>query len=95
MIDKKLLEIIFDNLYNGIYVVDGQGTTIGVNKTFEELSGFTNAELIGRNLYDLVGKDNYFSGAASLLVLERKRPVTATYTTSTNRRFPGQRAAHL
>ncbi len=87
MIDKKLLEIIFDNLYNGIYVVDGQGTTIGVNKTFEELSGFTNAELIGRNLYDLVGKDNYFSGAASLLVLERKRPVTATYTTSTNRRF--------
>lgn len=85
--DKELLEIIFDNLYNGIYVVDGKGVTIGVNKTFEEMSGFTNDELVGRSLYDLVGKDNYFSGSASLLVLERKRPVTATYSTSTNRKL--------
>ncbi|MFO7577636.1 MAG: sigma 54-interacting transcriptional regulator [Pelovirga sp.] len=85
--DKKLLEIIFDNLYNGIYVVDGKGVTIGVNKTFEEMSGFTNQELAGRSLYDLVGKDNYFSGSASLLVLERKCPVTATYSTSTNRKL--------
>jgi len=85
--DQKLLEIIFDNLYNGIYVVDGKGVTIGVNKTFEEMSGFTNAELVGRSLYDLVGKDNYFSGSASLLVLERKCPVTATYSTSTKRKL--------
>jgi len=86
-LDKKLLEIIFDNLYNGIYIVDGKGVTIGVNKTFEEMSGFRNEELAGRSLYDLVGKDNYFSGSASLLVLERKCPVTATYSTSTNRKF--------
>ncbi|MEE4253556.1 MAG: sigma 54-interacting transcriptional regulator [Desulfuromusa sp.] len=85
--DKKLLEIVFDNLYNGIYVVDGKGVTIGVNKTFEEMSGFSNEELAGRSLYDLVGKDNYFSGSASILVLERKCPVTATYSTSTNRKF--------
>jgi PAS domain S-box-containing protein len=85
--DKKLLEIIFDNLYNGIYVVDGKGVTIGVNKTFEEMSGFTNEELVGRSLHDLVGKGNYFSGSASLLVLERKCPVTATYSTSTNRKL--------
>jgi PAS domain S-box-containing protein len=85
--DKKLLEIIFDNLYNGIFVVDSKGVTIGVNRTFEEMSGFTNAELVGRSLYDLVGKDNYFSGSASLLVLERKCPVTATYSTSTNRKL--------
>lgn len=85
--DKKLLEIVFDNLYNGIYVADGKGVTIGVNKTFEEMSGFTNQELVGRSLYDLVGPDNYFSGSASLLVLERKCPVTATYSTSTNRKF--------
>jgi len=85
--DKKLLEIIFDNLYNGIYIVDGKGVTIGVNKTYEEMSGFSNEELAGRSLYDLVGKDNYFSGSASILVLERKCPVTATYSTSTNRKF--------
>ena len=87
IMDKKLLEIIFDNLYNGIYVVDGNGVTIGVNKTYEEMSGFSNAQLAGRNLADMVGKDNYFSGSASLLVLQRKRPVTATYSTSTNRKL--------
>lgn len=85
--DKNLLEMIFDNLYNGIYVVDGKGVTIGVNKTFEEMSGFTSQELVGRSLYDLVGKGNYFSGSASLLVLERKCPVTATYSTSTKRKL--------
>ena len=85
--DKELLEIVFDNLYNGIYIVDGTGMTIGVNRTFEEMSGFTNSELAGRNLFDLVGPDNYFSGSASLLVLERKSPVTATYSTSTNRKL--------
>ncbi len=87
VMDKKLLEIIFDNLYNGIYIADGKGVTIGVNKTFEEMSGFTNQELAGRSLYDLVGPNNYFSGSASLLVLERKCPATATYSTSTNRKF--------
>jgi len=85
--NKRLLETVFDNLYNGIYVVDGKGVTIGVNKTFEEMSGFSNEELVGRSLYDLVGKNNYFSGSASVLVLERKCPVTATYSTSTNRKL--------
>jgi len=85
--DKKLLEIVFDNVYNGIYIVDGRGVTIGVNKTFEEMSGITNAELAGKNLYDLVGENNYFSGSASLLVIEHKRPVTATYSTKTNRKL--------
>jgi PAS domain S-box-containing protein len=85
--DKELLELVFDNVENGIYVVDGQGVTVGVNRTFEEMSGFSNAELAGRSLYDLVGPDNYFSGSASLLVLERKTPVTATYSTRTNRKL--------
>jgi len=85
--DKKLLETVFDNVYNGIYIVDGKGVTIGVNRPFEEMSGITNAELVGRSLYDLVGKDNFFSGSASLLVIEHKRPVTATYSTKTNRKL--------
>ena len=85
--DKELLEIVFDNVANGIYIVDGSGTTIRVNKTFEEMSGFTNEELQGRSLYDLVGPNNYFSGSASLLVIERKTPVTATYSTRTGRKL--------
>jgi PAS domain S-box-containing protein len=85
--DQELLEIVFDNVYNGIYLVDGQGMTLAVNRTFEEMSGIRGEELVGRNLHELVGKDNYFTGSASLLVLERKAPATATYSTSTGRKL--------
>jgi len=86
-LDRELLELVFDNVENGIYLVDGQGVTIRVNRTFEEMSGFSNAELAGRSLFELVGPDNYFTGSASLLVLERKVPVTATYSTKTGRKL--------
>ena len=86
-LDREILELVFDNVDNGIYLVDGQGVTIRVNRTFEEMSGFSNAELAGRNLRDLVGPGNYFTGSASLLVLERKAPVTATYSTRTGRKL--------
>ncbi len=86
-LDKELLELVFDNVDNGIYLVNGQGVTIRVNRTFEEMSGFTNAELVGRNLRDLVGPGNYFTGSASLLVMERKTPVTATYSTKSGRKL--------
>ena len=87
VLDRELLELVFDNVANGIYLVDGHGVTIAVNRTFEEMSGFTNAELAGRSLFDLVGPDNYFTGSASLLILERKKPVTATYSTKSGRKL--------
>ncbi|PNU20210.1 Fis family transcriptional regulator [Geothermobacter hydrogeniphilus] len=86
-LDRELLELTFDHVANGIYLVDGEGTTIRVNRTFEEMSGFSNAELVGRNLRDMVGPNREFSGSASLLVLEKKKPVTATYSTSTGRKL--------
>jgi PAS domain S-box-containing protein len=83
--DEKFFRTIFDNVYNGIYVVDGEGRTLLVNKTYEKMSGFANEELVGKTLYDLVHHYKYFSGAASLLVLERKKPATITYKTKTGK----------
>jgi len=85
--DKELLELVFDNVYNGIYIADNKGVTIRVNKAFEEMSGISNAEIAGKSMYDLVGENNYFTGSATLLVLERKAPATVTYNTSTNRKL--------
>ena len=85
--DKELLELVFDSVYNGIYIADGRGVTIRVNKPFEEMSGITNEEIVGKSLYDIVGEGKYFSGSATLLVLERKAPATVTYSTSTNRKL--------
>ena len=86
-LDRELLELVFDHVENGIYLVDGQGMTIRVNRSFEEMSGISNEELVGKNLKDLVGPDNYFSASASLLVLERQVPVTVTYSTKTGRKL--------
>lgn len=86
-LDRELLELVFDNVENGIYIVDGKGVTVGVNQTFERMSGFSHRELVGRSLYDMVGPGNRFSGSASLIVLERKAPATATYSTATNRKL--------
>jgi PAS domain S-box-containing protein len=83
----ELLQIVFDNVYNGIYITDGRGETIAVNRSFEEMSGLKHEDLVGRSLYDLVGKGKTFTGSASLLVIKHKRPVTATYSTSTNRKL--------
>ncbi len=84
---REMLEMVFDHVENGIYLVDGQGVTLAVNRTYEEMSGFTNVQLVGRRLDEMVGPDNLFSGSASLLVLQRKGPVTATYSTSTGRKL--------
>lgn len=86
-LNRELLELVFDNVENGIYIVDGQGVTVGVNQTFERMSGISHQELVGRSLYDMVGPGNLFSGSASLIVLERKAPATATYSTATNRKL--------
>ncbi|BCR03984.1 RNA polymerase subunit sigma-54 [Desulfuromonas versatilis] len=84
--DRELLEIVFDNVDNGIYLTDGNGVTIRVNRTFEEMSGIRNEELAGKSLRQLVA-EGYFTGSASLLVLERRAPATVTYSTRTNRKL--------
>ena len=85
--DRELLQIVFDNVDNGIYIADGQGVTLGVNRAFEEMSGIAEDEIIGRRLQDLVGPDNLFTGSATLLVLERRAPATATYSTRAGRKL--------
>ncbi|KYO64308.1 sigma-54 interaction domain-containing protein [Thermovenabulum gondwanense] len=84
--DKRLLEIVVNNLYAGVYLTDGKGTTIGVNKTFEMMSGIKNEELTGKSMKELVEK-GYFSASATLLVLERKAPASVIYNTCTKRRL--------
>lgn len=86
-LNVDLSKLIFDNIYNGIYLVDSQGKTLWVNKAFEEMSGFSLSELEGKTLYDLVNVYKYFSGSASILVLENKKPATVTYRTSKGKNF--------
>ncbi|PLX68949.1 MAG: Fis family transcriptional regulator [Denitrovibrio sp.] len=86
-LSSEILDIIYHNVCNGIYVTDGKGVTLGVNKPYEIMSGIKSEELVGKSLYQLVHVDKVFSGSASLLVLEKKTPITITYHTKTDKKF--------
>ncbi len=81
-----MINIILDNLYTGIYFTDNKGTTIYVNKTFEDISLIDKKELLGKTLQELV-KEQYFTASATLLVLKTQQEAAVSYTTSTNRKL--------
>lgn len=59
----------------GIYLTDGKGYTLGVNKAYESLTGINTAEIQGRHMSKLVG-DGYFDSSVTLLVLKSGKTET-------------------
>lgn len=58
-----------------IYVTDGKGLTLRVNKAFEENSGVPVAEILGKNVVDLE-KQGIFKPSVARLVMEQNKKVT-------------------
>jgi PAS domain S-box-containing protein len=79
------LDAIINNSYDGIWVIDGNGVILKVNKTYEAFSGIKIEEVIGRNIRDLV-KEGYFSDSAALHVLRERKPCTVIHDIKTGKR---------
>ncbi|MGB3210398.1 MAG: sigma 54-interacting transcriptional regulator [Desulforhopalus sp.] len=71
----KELEAIFESSYDGIYVADGNATTLRVNKSYERITGLSRENLIGKNMESLVA-DQVFDHSVTLEVLQKKKPIT-------------------
>src|SRR5690606_23567601 len=69
------LNSIINNSYDGIWVLDGEGKTLKVNKTYEQFSGIPIEDLLDRNIKDLVN-EGYFTDSAAMHVLKEKKPHT-------------------
>jgi TyrR family helix-turn-helix protein/PAS domain S-box-containing protein len=69
-----------------IYVTDGRGVTLRVNKAFEENSGIPVERVLGRNVTDLV-KDGFFKPSVTLMVLEQKRKITLLQEYQNKKKF--------
>ncbi|MFZ5597737.1 MAG: sigma 54-interacting transcriptional regulator [Bacillota bacterium] len=82
---NKELNAIIESSYDGIWISDGQGVTLRVNKTYEEFSGIKASEVVGRSLHDLV-KEGYYSDSAALHVMEKKEPVTLVHEIKTGKK---------
>lgn len=79
------LESIIENSQDSLFVTNGEGVIVKVNRAYEKLSGEDRGNLLGYNVKDLEGLN--FSESCTLHVLERRQQVTIEQTIfRTNRR---------
>lgn len=69
------LDSIIEFSYDGIYITDGEANTIKVNNAYERITGLKKADVLGKNMKDLV-KEGFISQSATLLVLKNKETTT-------------------
>ncbi len=79
------LNAIIESSYDGIWIFDGNGLTLRVNRAYEKFSGIKASEVVGRRIHDLV-KEGYYSDSAALHVLETKEPVTLIHEIKTGKK---------
>jgi PAS domain S-box-containing protein len=72
---NQQLKTIFKASHDGIWVCDGQGKVIDINEASEKLNGIHAADIIGKNVTDLV-EDGLFDRSVTQEVLETKRQVS-------------------
>lgn len=69
------LEATFESSQDGLYLADGEATTIRVNGAYERITGLSRESLIGRNMKTLV-EEGVFDDSVTLEVLQKGRQVT-------------------
>jgi len=67
---------IGDHLYDGIYITDGQGKTMYVNKAYTRITGISAREVVGRYVAELM-VDGLYKNAVTPEVLRTKKQVNA------------------
>jgi len=82
----KHLGNIIDASFDGIWICDGEGKTLQINRAAAKFSGVTSEEVVGRPMRDLV-EEGLFNRAATLEVLEKEAPVTIIQQTRAGHRL--------
>ena len=73
---NKEFEAILESFYDGIGIIDSDGTLLRVNTSYERITGLSKYDNgVGRNVRELQD-DGTVSQAVALLVLSQKKPVT-------------------
>jgi transcriptional regulator with PAS, ATPase and Fis domain len=57
---NEILKAIFDNTYDGLYITDGKGYTIDVNKSYLNITGLEKRDLVGYHMEELINKPELF-----------------------------------
>ena len=55
-----------------MFITDGQGNVLRLNKAYEQITGIKADEIIGKNMKKLV-EENYYDQSVTLLVMRDKK----------------------
>lgn len=69
------MDAIIESSFDGLYVTDGDGITLRLNKAFEMIMGINGKEFLGRHVRD-IENEGLVSESVSHLVLRKKELVT-------------------
>ena len=68
-------EEIANHLYDGIYISDGEGKTLFINKAYTRITGITPEMVLGRNVKEITEKYMLYKNAVTLKVIKEKKRV--------------------
>ncbi len=77
---------IFEYSYDGIFISDGNGKVVRINKACEDMEGIVSEEVVGKSVEQLL-KEGYYSNSVTLEVLKKKIPVTQLQRAKNGRRI--------
>ncbi|MDR6120866.1 PAS domain S-box-containing protein [Bacillus sp. SLBN-46] len=86
LIESHVFSDIIDSLYDGVFITDGRGIPVKVNKAYERITDITADKVIGFHMSDLV-KAGFYSKSASMEVIKSKWPVTVMQTLRNDRKI--------
>ncbi|MCA1794441.1 MAG: sigma 54-interacting transcriptional regulator [Desulfotignum sp.] len=77
---NKEFDAIFESSFDGIWLSDGDGKVLKMNRANEKIFGFSRDQLIGKYPADMLEKGVY-SRSSVVRAIEKKETVTTTLTT--------------
>ena len=86
LLESPVFTDIINSLYDGVFITDGYGITVKVNKSYERMTDLKAEQLIDYHMDDLI-EAGYISKSASIQVLKEKKPITLMQTIHNGRKI--------
>ena len=77
---NREFDALFESSFDGIWLSDGEGKVLNMNRASENIFGFSRDQLIGKYPTDMLEKGVY-SRSSAVRAIEKKETVTTTLTT--------------
>jgi PAS domain S-box-containing protein len=74
-LQNRELKTIFNSVSDGIWVCDGNGVVLDINRASEELNRISKDEVVGKTVYQLI-EEGMYDESSVVMVLEKKKKVT-------------------